>query len=181
MDKQNCFYNLSYDELSLPSGFPQFAMNSVLIFQYRCYCRLGLEHIYHLTRSGSHILRVTLEDWEGTTRYAEYSDFHLEDEQDKYRLRYARFLGGSAGDALGGYGHKNQPFSTPDNDNDRSSRNCAASYQSGWWFKACFRANLNGPYQTSSNDGSFDGIQWSTWKYHYSFKSASMMIRRSDL
>ena len=144
-----------------------------------------MEHIYQLTRSGSHILRVTLEDWDGTTRYAEYSEFHLEDKQDKYRLRYGGFIGGAAGDALEfaveGYA-RNQPFSTPDNDNDQASGDyCTGHYQSGWWFRNCFYANLNGVYQTSSSHGSYHGIQWYTWKPTYSFKGASMMIRRSDL
>ena len=137
------------------------------------YCRLGLEHIYQLTTHGSHILRVTLEDWDGTTRYAEYSQFHLEDEQDKYRLRYDNFLSGLAGDGLG-YNRwgpaRNQPFSTPENDNDQAGRNCAADFQSGWWFKKCFNANLNGPYQTSPNDGRWQGIQWYTWKLKVSVR-----------
>ena len=108
---------------------------------------MGLEHIYQLTRSNSHILRVTLEDWDGTTKYAEYSEFHLEDEQDNYRLQYVEFLGGEAGDALGSHGHNNQSFSTPDNDNDqRTGFHCAEYSQSGWWFYKCFRANLNAVY-----------------------------------
>ena len=123
---------------------------------------------------------MTLEDWDGTTKYAEYSEFRLEDEEDKYRLRYGGFLGGEAGDAL--RGHNNQPFSTPDNDNDQvSAYHCAETYRSGWWFYRCFYANLNGPYQTSSSVGAGQrGIRWMAWSKYYSFKGASMMVRRSD-
>ena len=35
-------------------------------------------------------------------------------------------------------------FSTPDNDNDKSSStNCAAKYKSGWWYNACYNININ--------------------------------------
>ena len=34
-------------------------------------------------------------------------------------------------------------FSTPDNDNDKSSTNCAASIKSGWWYNNCHSININ--------------------------------------
>ena len=76
--------------------------------------------------STSIILRVTLEDWNGTTNYAEYSQIHLENEQDKYRLRYDQFVGGTTENSLAC--QKNKQFSTFDNDNDSSSGNCAHDY-----------------------------------------------------
>ena len=143
--------------------------------------RIGLEQIYQLTRNGSHILRVTLKDWSGNTAHAEYSNFRVDDEAGLYRLRYGSFIGGTAGDALGygSYPHKNQAFSTPDNDNDNTSTDCAGHYRSGWWFNGCFAANLNGRRLTSSNIGETRGIHWWTWKNQwYSMKRASMKIRR---
>ncbi|XP_062587305.1 uncharacterized protein LOC134248936 [Saccostrea cucullata] len=37
-------------------------------------------------------------------------------------------------------------FSTIDRDNDRSGSNCAELHRGGWWFNACYRAFLNGPW-----------------------------------
>ena len=34
-------------------------------------------------------------------------------------------------------------FSTPDNDNDRSSGNCAAQRKNGWWYNNCTSININ--------------------------------------
>ena len=34
-------------------------------------------------------------------------------------------------------------FSTPDNDNDESSGNCAAGLKSGNWYKSCRHIGLN--------------------------------------
>ena len=50
-------------------------------------------YIYKLGISVGHSLHVQ-------TRDAEYSQFHLEDESDSYRLRFASFKQASAGDAL---------------------------------------------------------------------------------
>ena len=35
-------------------------------------------------------------------------------------------------------------FSTPDNDdNDKTSGNCAAGHKSGWWYNNCYYININ--------------------------------------
>ena len=39
--------------------------------------------------------------------------------------------------------HNGMKFSTPDNDYDRKSGNCAASYKSGWWHNDCYHININ--------------------------------------
>ena len=39
--------------------------------------------------------------------------------------------------------HNKMYFSTPDNDNDKWSSNCADSNKSGWWFNSCDSINLN--------------------------------------
>ena len=46
--------------------------------------------------------------------------------------------------------HNGQQFSTYDNDNDIRN-NCAYVDQGGWWFKTCYRANLNGPHNLPPN------------------------------
>ena len=48
---------------------------------------------------------------------------------------------------------------------DKANGNCASYYKSGWWFDACFAANLNGKYYHGSYDGQLirDGIYWGKW------------------
>lgn len=91
-------------------------------------------------------------------RHADYSVFKLGSEQDMYRLTYAYYSGGDAGDAFDGYdfgddpsdkyftSHNGQQFSTPDKDNDRYDGNCAQQDGAGWWMNRCHAANLNGVY-----------------------------------
>lgn len=89
---------------------------------------LGLEFIHWLTRQGSYVLRVTMEDWSGRQAYAEYSTFALEPENDFYRLRLGRYQG-NAGDSLSW--HNGRQFSTLDRDHDAYSGKDAE----GRWLK----------------------------------------------
>ena len=63
----------------------------------------GNDYIYMLTANKRQRLRIDLEDWEGNTRYAEYDDFRVDSEHEKYRLSS---LGNYTGTA-GRYGMKN--------------------------------------------------------------------------
>ena len=84
---------------------------------------------------------------------------------------------GTAGDSFSG--HRGQPFSTKDQDNDSDkSRNCAVSYKGAWWYKNCHDSNLNGLYHHGSHSSHADGVNWYAWKRHnYSVKRAEMKIR----
>ena len=95
-------------------------------------------------------------------------------------LTFGVFVSGTAGDSLS-Y-HRNMAFTTKDRDNDNYSGNCAAYYNSAWWYNNCVRANLNGYYYHGSHVGSaYRGINWDTWKGHsYSAKRAEMKIRPVD-
>lgn len=48
--------------------------------------------------------------------------------------------------------HNGCPFSTKDKGPSTNSVNCAKNYMGGWWYKNCYKANLNGVYATYSND-----------------------------
>lgn len=91
-------------------------------------------------------------------RYADYAVFKVGPEADQYRLTYAYYFGGDAGDAFDGFAfgddvsdkvhtsHNGLQFSTPDRDNDRYSGNCAKQDGSGWWMNQCHAGHMNGKY-----------------------------------
>lgn len=107
--------------------------------------------------------------------YADYAHFKLGNEDDKYRLFYAFFAGGEAGDAFDGFdfgldpsdkfftSHNGIQFSTHDSDNDKYEGNCAEQDGSGWWMNKCHAAHLNGKY-----------YQGNVWKFPtYTMQSLS--------
>ena len=155
---------------------------------------LGNEKIHLLTRARDMVLRVELEDFKGLREHAEYGQFRVASERQRYRLTVGGYSG-SAGDALRfsiNYDHHNKAFTTPDRDHDRyPSGNCGAYYSSGWWFDACMAANLNGRYHLGKYKGVRDGIFWGTWhnistEYYLtndrqSFKTVTMMIRPKEI
>jgi len=140
---------------------------------------LGNENIYMLTNAEDYSLRVELEDFEGNVRYAEYSSFKLYSEREQYKLEIGGYTG-DAGDSLNDpwYGSNLSPFSTYNQDNDRSSLNCASMLKGGWWWKSCGRG-LNGIYLTDPQDlTARQGIVWFRWRgWDYTLKRATMMIR----
>ena len=98
-------------------------------------------------------LRIDLE-FRGFNRYDVYDTFYVGNETDFYRLLVANYIDGAAWGTL--RQHSGAPFSTYDQDNDETSgENCAARYQSGWWFDGCsISANLNGNWST--------GVVWTS-------------------
>ncbi|XP_036407369.1 fibrinogen gamma chain-like [Megalops cyprinoides] len=160
---------------------------------------LGNEKM-HLLSTQSHIpyvLRIELTDWDGKKKNADYAMFKVGSEADQYRLTYAYYFGGDAGDAFDGYdfgddpsdkiytSHNGMQFSTSDRDNDRYEGNCALQDRSGWWMNRCHAAHLNGKYykggkytEKDAGEYGFDnGIIWATWHNRwYSLKETSMKI-----
>uniref|UniRef100_F7GUY3 Fibrinogen gamma chain n=1 Tax=Callithrix jacchus TaxID=9483 RepID=F7GUY3_CALJA len=159
---------------------------------------LGNEKIHLISTQSAipYALRVQLEDWNGRTSTADYAMFKVGSEADKYRLTYAYFVGGDAGDAFDGYdfgddpsdkfftSHNGMQFSTWDNDNDKFEGNCAEQDGSGWWMNKCHAGHLNGVYyqggtysKASTPNGYDNGIIWATWKSRwYSMKKTTMKI-----
>ncbi|XP_066271241.1 techylectin-5B-like [Branchiostoma lanceolatum] len=120
--------------------------------------------------------QTVLEDFEGNSAYAKYSSFRVGDETPEYRLTVGGYSG-TAGDAM--TYHNSQAFSTLDNENDsHGNLHCAQSYKGGWWYNACYRANLNGLYHPEPQHSLSDGITWYQWKGdNYSLKQTEMKIR----
>ncbi|XP_007427968.1 angiopoietin-related protein 6 [Python bivittatus] len=141
---------------------------------------LGLESIHLLTRQGSYMLRVLMEDWSGRQAQAEYSTFALEPENDFYRLRLGKYQG-NAGDSLSW--HNSRQFSTLDHDHDAYSGNCAHYQKGGWWYNMCAHSNLNGIWYKGGHYRSRyqDGVYWAEFRGGaYSLRKVVMMIRSAQ-
>ena len=104
---------------------------------------VGLRNINCLTTREAHELRIDMKLENGTSKTWTYQTFAVAGPGDKYRLT----IGGGVGDGGDGMVHSNGiQFSTFDSDNDQNRGSCVSSYQGGWWYKNCYRANLNGPH-----------------------------------
>ncbi len=128
-----------------------------------------------LTRAGEYSLLVELEDWDGGSVVAEYSEFKIGPEENGFPLLVLGYSG-DAGDAL--ISQNGMPFSTFDNDADLlQGINMAEEYVSGWWFTTTSHANLNGQrFQPPAHINRQRGIRWLSL---YSHKYASMKIKRT--
>ena len=144
---------------------------------------LGLSKIHRLTKEGSNTLRVDLGDFEGNTRYANYSTFSISDGSTEYILTVGGYSG-TAGNSLNTgnrYSHNGMRFSTRDNDNDKyGGVNCAQSFTGGWWYNHCYYSNLNGRYFNTTTTN-LESINWYHWKNaHISLKFSEMKTRRNN-
>ncbi|XP_067121694.1 techylectin-5A-like [Centruroides vittatus] len=141
---------------------------------------LGNEKLHALTNQGSYSLRIDMKDKEGNSRYAQYKQFKIGNEQELFQLHVSGYSG-DAGDSLILH-HNGRKFSTVDKDNDEaSSSNCAAYYKGAWWYNSCYDSNLNGLYLNGPHKSYGDGVEWYKWKgLHYSLPFVEMKIRRND-
>ncbi|XP_029529479.1 fibrinogen gamma chain-like [Oncorhynchus nerka] len=160
---------------------------------------LGNEKMHLLSTQSSipYVLRIELTDWQGNKKHADYAMFKVGPEVDMYRLTYAFYFGGDAGDAFDGFdfgddpsdkfytSHNGMQFSTSDKDNDKFQGNCAKQDGSGWWMNRCHAAHLNGKYypggkyteKDAGESGYDNGIIWATWHSRwYSLKETTMKI-----
>ncbi|XP_073816720.1 ficolin-2-like [Musca autumnalis] len=135
---------------------------------------IGLDKLHELTTSVARIeLKVILKDWNDEERYAIYDDFQIGNETEKYKIKSLGKYIGDAGDSM--TYHNGQPFSTIDKNEDFNG--CAKYYQGPWWFYACYRSHLTGPYK-QKEDAKTAGVTWLDWKgATYSYKTAEMLIR----
>ena len=104
----------------------------------------GLAAISCLTQRGQWEMRVDYQFNNGTWSYLHYNQFSVGNASEEYPLTVGWFTGvGTDWFNDKSYPHNGMKFSTPDNDNDKRSGNCAASFQSGWWHNNCYRININ--------------------------------------
>ncbi|XP_018543710.1 tenascin [Lates calcarifer] len=118
---------------------------------------LGNELLHNLTSIGPVSLRVDMRSGNDTA-YAHYANFTVDSEEKHYTLTMSGYTG-TAGDSM--RYHNGRPFSTRDKDPDTLGLHCARAYMGGWWYKNCYKANLNGLYGINSNN---QGVVWIDWK-----------------
>ncbi|KAK4303802.1 hypothetical protein Pmani_024220, partial [Petrolisthes manimaculis] len=116
---------------------------------------LGLDALHVMTKSRLQELRVNITDWHNNTAWAEWKEFNVASESDKYELTVVRYTSDSlAGDAL--KWHNGMKFSTPDHDNDvLLGGHCAKKNDGGWWYRGyrgCYQAHPTGRYQVNPGD-----------------------------
>ncbi|KAJ8033429.1 Ficolin-1 [Holothuria leucospilota] len=148
---------------------------------------LGNDKLHHITQQATYEYRVDLV-LSSTAYYNKYSNFHIDDEENKYRLTDVGTRTGTRGRSLDDI--QNTPFSTYDQDNDGRIYNCAEGHRSGWWHGAhyyttssncyafpsgntnvvCSYSNHNGDYNGSNGQNMYD--------YNCNYKYAEMKIRR---
>ncbi|KAI8747760.1 BgiBFREP12.7, partial [Biomphalaria glabrata] len=136
---------------------------------------LGNENIFKLTSRRQFDLRIDLE-FNNTKYFAQYENFKVLSETEKYKLKIGKYSGNAGDDLLG---HNNKYFTTFDRDNDvDSGRNCAESSSGAWWYSSCHQSNLNGKWGSTSYDR---GLNWGDvtgWAKSVSF--SEMKIREPE-
>ncbi|XP_049606730.1 fibrinogen C domain-containing protein 1-like [Syngnathus scovelli] len=141
---------------------------------------LGLQNIHALTASGAYQLRIDFTIFDGRNYYALYNDFSLgrnslDPEKDGYPLLVSGHSG-NAGDSL--TSHSGMKFSTKDRDQDKNSGNCANTYKGAWWYKTCYRANLNGMYKATGTCGNTNAVWYDLGQSSYTcLRFVEMKIR----
>ncbi|XP_033728661.1 LOW QUALITY PROTEIN: ryncolin-1-like [Pecten maximus] len=93
---------------------------------------LGNQVLHFLSSQGGYELRIDLEDYDQSKRFAVYKLFHVGSLDMNYKLT-VRFYSGNAGDSLKFY--NGRQFSTHDADHDTAKENCAFEYRGAWWYE----------------------------------------------
>ncbi|XP_054477206.1 tenascin [Anoplopoma fimbria] len=118
---------------------------------------LGNKLLHNLTSVGPVSLRVDMRSGNDTV-YAHYANFSVDSVERHYTLAVSGYTG-TAGDSM--KYHNGRPFSARDKDPDPLGIHCARAYMGGWWYKNCYKANLNGLHGINSNN---QGVVWIEWK-----------------
>ena len=83
-------------------------------------------------------MRVDYQFNNKTWSYLHYKKFSVGSASEEYPLTVGGFTG-VGGDWFGS--HNARKFTTLDNDNDGNGGNCAAYYDSGWWYESCYNTS----------------------------------------
>ena len=100
----------------------------------------GLAKVHELTKNNDYYLNISLEVFNGNTKYAVYRTFIVKGFKDIYKLTIENYSGtaGNSMDLSVSLGFKTPAY-------DYTNDNCVQEYHSSWWHEhTCTRANLNG-------------------------------------
>ena len=139
----------------------------------------GNENIHDLTKPSEAPKKSTLlinmkKIGQTVPLYAKYSTFSVGDATSKYVLAISGFSGNASNTDVA-Y-HNGLKFSSFDQDNDKSSNNCASNFRGGWWFQSCYIFNLNGVYDAA---GTTYSIDWND-STKERLKFVEMKVRRNS-
>ncbi|CAL4117812.1 unnamed protein product [Meganyctiphanes norvegica] len=121
---------------------------------------IGLSLLHEITFNHCYqVLQVSLHSWDYTSRYAQYKDFSIDEEESGFKLTIGRYSGDAA-DALAF--HNGMKFTTKDKDSDPyAPRNCAVLNDvGGFWYKSCYHTN---PFGVLRKKGDSEGMRWNKW------------------
>ena len=96
----------------------------------------GLKALNCFTETGQWELRIDFQFENKTWSHLHYKHFKVGSSSAEYPLTIGGFTGITPTDPFVTHPLNGMRFSTSDNDNDRDSSNCAASY-GGWWYSKC--------------------------------------------
>ena len=102
----------------------------------------GLATMHCLTQRGQWEMRVDYQFNNKTWSYLHYNQFSVGSASEEYPLTVGSFTGVGT-DEFARHPLNGMKFSTPDNDNDKDSSNCAASRKDGFWYNACSWVVIN--------------------------------------
>ena len=127
----------------------------------------GLRALHCLTHSGNWELRIDFTFSNETKSYIHYNHFRVGPSTDNYRLSISGFTGIIPTDPFTTHNINGQQFSTLDRDNDIwAAGHCAlkshgSTAPGGWWYKSCFKINLNHNYEAPTGMIRLNGIWYS--------------------
>jgi hypothetical protein len=135
---------------------------------------VGLKTVFALTSGGFTTLIITVRDWAGKSRYAQYDGFYIDGPSTNYTIHPGKFTGDLPDDLS--Y-VDNMPFATFDRPDPNG---CASSTKAGWWYNNCAYALPTGKRYIGgwyTPTGVPDGIYWKDWHgYNYSVSEVVMAL-----
>ena len=102
----------------------------------------GLAAMHCLTQRGQWEMRVDYQFNNKTWSYLHYNQFSVGSASEEYPLTVGGFTG-VGNDLFALHPLNGMKFSTPDNDNDKTNRNCATTFKNGWWYNHCRLIDIN--------------------------------------
>ena len=103
----------------------------------------GLKSIHCLTQNSTWEMNIIFQLKKGNWYTVYYNQFSVGSTSEGYPLTIGKFTGGDDTDWFTSHQLNGMKFSTPDNDNDAASGNCAAQQKTGWWYNNCTDININ--------------------------------------